>query len=216
MRRKDPAGRARNVLWRGRAIKLAIVSTGLVTALATAQMAAKTEPPSMSKMIAQQQVAAGQYPTPADHSGKLMSHEEILATAVKYEAEFKRILEHAETMRVNAHRTRDLIRMTCVDERLGQMKQINAIASPRFASIKLVTEDFQMRAQFITLREGYDRLSVLADELENCTGDALAPEAVVGLGLEEHGPGVITNDTTLPADPSEVTAERPGAASPWR
>jgi hypothetical protein len=215
MGRKDPARHARNILWRGRAVKLALVGTGLVTALAGAQMAAKPDDAAMARTIKQQQVAEGQAPTPPKETGKAMTPDEMLAAAVTYEAEMNRAFEHAEAARVSARRSRDIIRMTCVDDKHGQMRQVMVIAKPRFTTIKgLESDEFHMRAQFTIIREGAERMRQLSDELEACTGDSLQGVGDIRLEDEQHGPGGAVTDPTLPANPT-LDLARPEQASPY-
>jgi hypothetical protein len=214
MGRKDPSRRSSSIVWRGRAVTLALVGTGLVTALAGAQMATKPDDSEMSRVIAQQQIAGGQVPKTKKDTGKAMTPDEMLAGAEAFDHEMTRTIEHAENARILARRSRDIIRMTCVDDKQGQMKQVFAIAKPRFTTIKdLVNDEFHMRAQFTIIREGAERMRQLADELEACTGDGA--EWVGDIRLEdERGPGAQVTDPTLPADPT-LDVARPGPASPY-
>jgi hypothetical protein len=215
MGRTDPARHSRNILWRGRAVKLALAGTGLATALAGAQMATKPDDSAMSRAITQQQVAAGQPPKAAKDNGKPMSPEEMLAGAETYESQMTRAIEHGEALRASSRRTKDIIRTTCIEDKVGQMKQVFAIAKPRFSTIKDLTGDeFHMRAQFIVIREGADRLRQLADELEACTGDSAEMVGDIRLDDEQHLPGAGVTDPTLPADPQQ-DLQRPGQASPY-
>jgi hypothetical protein len=216
MRRKDPARLSRNILWRGRAMTLALVSTGLVTALAAAQMATKPDDAAMSRAITKQQVSAAQVPSAPHDRGRAMNPDEMLEASEAYEGEIKTTLEHAETLRIAAYRSKDIIRMTCVDDKVGQLKQIFNIAKPRFETIKQVTSDeFHMRAQFTTIREGTERIRQVAAELETCTGDSLEYVGAARINEEAHGPGVIEGDSTLPPNPTTIEIERPSQASPY-
>jgi hypothetical protein len=203
------------VLWRGRAVKLALVGTGLVTALAGAQMATKPDDAAMSRTIAQQQVASGQAPTAVKAPAQPLTPDEMLAGAETYEHEMTRALKHAETARVSARRSRDIIRTTCVEDKAAQMKQVFAIAKPRFTTIKDLTNDeFHMRAQFTILREGSERIRILTDELEACTGDSTESIGDIRLDDEKHLPASEATDPTLPADP-QIDLQRPTQASPY-
>ena len=194
---------------------LALVGTGLVTALAGAQMATKPDDSEMSRAIAQQQVASGQSPKPGKDSSKAISPDEMLVASDNYEQQMKTALEHAAAARESARRAKDLIRTTCVEDKGGQMKQVYAIAKPRFTTIKdLTSDEFHMRAQFTIIREGAERIRVLSDELEACTGDSA--EMVGDIRLQDEGrlPGTSVTDPTLPADPT-LDVARPGPASPY-
>ena len=197
-------------------MKLALVSTGLVTALAAAQMAAKPDEGAMAHAITQQQVSAGQAPGAARDRSRAMTPDEMLTAADAYEAEIKRTLEHGETLRVSAYRSKDIIRMTCVDDKLGQMKQIFVIAKPRFGTIKgLTSDEFHMRSDFTTIREGTERIRQVAAELEACAGDSIEYVGAARIDEETQGPGAIPVDPTLPAEP-QLDVARPAEASTYR
>lgn len=215
----DNLRRGRALLWRGRALKLALVSTALVTAIAAAQMATKPDDDAMSRAITHQQVAAGQAvkkPGAAGRQDKALTPDQMLVATASYEVDMRQAIAHGEVMRVSAYRSKDIIRMTCVDEKLGQMKQVVNIAQSRFSSIKETTGDeFQMRSQFTVVREGWERVKVLADEMENCMGDSLDAVAVGQLNEEGNGPNASVTDPTQPPAPTFVL-DRPGYASPYR
>jgi hypothetical protein len=216
MRRKDPARRSTILRWRARAVTLALIGTGLATALATAQMATKPDDAEMSRAITRQQVGGGQPPAAVAggrNSGP-MTQDQMLTGAETYASEMNRTIEHGENSRVSAYRSKDIIRMTCVDDKLGQMKQVLIIAKPRFETIKLLTADeFHMRAQFTIIREGAERIRILADEMDNCTGDALDHIGVARIN-EEGAPSDSIVDPTLPANPT-LDVARPEQASPY-
>jgi hypothetical protein len=203
--------------WRGRALQLAIVSTGLVTAIAAAQIATKPDQDPMSRAIAKQKVTVGQPANAApERQRQPLSPEQMLAAAESYDADIKMALEHGETLRVGAYRSKDIIRMTCVDEKLGQMKEISGIAKPRFTTIKQAgIDEFTMRNQFTTIREGAERVKQLAEEMEACVGDALDDVTMGKINEEQRGPGASIADPTQPPTPT-IEVERPGFASPDR
>jgi hypothetical protein len=196
---------------------LALVGTGLVTALAAAEVGSSPDEGAMSRTIVQQKVADGQPPTAATvRDDKAISPDEMLADAERYEREMKQAIEHAETLRANARHSHDIIRMTCVDDRYGQMKQVWTIARPRFRTIPgLRADEFHMRAQFTVIRTGADRMAQLAAEIETCTGDSLDPGIAGRLEEEGRGPNGSVTDPTLPADPI-VDLHRPEQASPYQ
>jgi hypothetical protein len=217
MRRKASTRLSRTLTWRGRALQLAIVSTGLVTAIAAAQIATQPDENAMSHAITKQKVTVGQPARAAPERQRTpLTPDQMLAAADSYEHEIKQAIEHGETLRIGAYRSKDIIRMTCVDEKLGQMKEIAGIAGPRFATIKQATNDeFNMRSQFTTIREGAERVKQVAEEMEACMGDSLDAVTVGKLNEEETGPGASIADPTQPPTPT-MEVERPGFASPYR
>jgi hypothetical protein len=193
------------------------VSTGLVTAIAAAQIATQPDQDPMARAIAKQKITVGQPASVAPRrQSQPLSPDQMLTASESYESDIKMALEHGETLRVGAYRSKDIIRMTCVDEKLGQMKEIFGIAKPRFATIKQAgSDEFTMRSQFTTIREGAERVKQLAEEMESCMGDSLDDVTMGKINEEERGPGASIADPTQPPTPT-MEVERPGFASPER
>ena len=53
----------------------------------------------------------------------------------RYDSESKAAYEHAETTRIQAYRSRDIIRMTCIDDKLTQMKEVLNVADAARAGV---------------------------------------------------------------------------------
>src|SRR5262249_50810634 len=116
----------RNILgrhtWRARSIWLAIGATGFATAFATAGMTTKADPSAMKRTITHQRIAPGETAQPPSRDRDApLSAGEMLTAADAYELDMTKLVEHAETLRIIAYRAHDIIRMTCVDDKLGQM-----------------------------------------------------------------------------------------------
>jgi hypothetical protein len=95
-----------------------------------------TEPGSdgdIGKVITEQRITEGQVARPPtdEHQREKLNPEQMLELGTKYNQEMKQTLEHAELVRVDAYRSRDIIRMTCVDDKLSQMKTVLRISEPR-------------------------------------------------------------------------------------
>jgi hypothetical protein len=224
MRRKDQTRysrdilvRARAMLWRGRVVQFAAVCSGLVATVAAAHIATKFDDATMSREIVSQRVAAAEpEKVVSDHQSKALTPDQMLAAAESYEHEIEQAVEHGETLRVSSYHSKDIIRLTCVDEKLGQMKQIATIAKPRFVSIKQAGQDeLHMRSQFTIIREGGERIKELSKEMETCTGDSLDEVSATKINEEGYRPGTATDDPTSPPAPTNVV-ERPPAASPYQ
>jgi hypothetical protein len=197
---------------------LALAATGLATAaFAGADFAAKTDNQAMDRALTRQRVAAGEpAKAPAKRQDSPLTADQMFAALGSYEADMDKALEHGESLRVHAYRSRDIIRMTCVDEKLGQMKEIVGIAKPRFATIKSAANDeLRLRSQFTTIREGWERVNQLSADMESCMGDTLDQVAIGKLNEEDTGPGASVDDPTRPPSPTNFI-ERPGYASPYR
>ena len=92
----------------------------------------------------------------------------------KYDTESKVAYEHGETTRIQAYRSRDIIRMTCVDDKLTQMKEVLNAATPRLMAFsRLADDELRMRQHFVVLQQARNRVMELAAEILVCMGDTL-------------------------------------------
>ena len=60
----------------------------------------------------------------------------MLILAPKYAAEMQTAIEHAQDVRIVAYRSHDIIRMTCIDDKVAQMKTLSNIAPPRLLMLR--------------------------------------------------------------------------------
>ena len=67
----------------------------------------------------------------SEHQAEKLTHEQMIELVGRYDTESKAAYEHAENTRIAAYRTRDIIRMTCIDDKLTQMKDVINVATPR-------------------------------------------------------------------------------------
>jgi hypothetical protein len=133
----------------------------------------------------------------------------------RYDAESKTAYEHAENTRIAAYRTRDIIRMTCIEDKLTQMKDIINVATPRLLAFpSMASDELRMRQHFLVLQQARNRVTELASEVEACMGDVL-DAVTVGRLREETPPTDSIFDPTRPPTPTQEI-DRPGEASPYR
>jgi hypothetical protein len=211
--------------WRVRATQLALTlaGTALMTAIAAAAIGGKAGPASgdaMTAAIVAQQVASGVAPkgfaAPPDES---LTREQILTEAATIEVKMSAALDHTEQLRVAARKARDLIRLSVITLKQGDMKQIMAIARPIFASIRNPGLDlFVMRAKLSTLRQGLEAMKQAEADAENAEGgDLMLVEGLFPLPADT-GQDRGEPDPTLPPNPTidNPTPERPQSASPDR
>ena len=91
--------------------------------------------------------------------------------------------------------------MTCIDDKLTQMKQILTVVAPRLLAFpRLVSDDLVMRQHFLVLQQARNRVMELATEIEGCMGDTLDG---VSMGrIKEETPTDAVFDPTRPPSPS--------------
>jgi hypothetical protein len=144
----------------------------------------------------------------------LLTPDEMLSLAGKYEADIEDDVAHAEAARSMAYKNRDVIKLTCIDDKLVQMQLISNSMIPRFKRIARVRADeFSVRAEFIIIAPNWKRSRELRDEVESCIGESFNAVTVVSVTHQE--PETPGPDPTQPPNP-KLNTERVPEASPWR
>jgi len=197
----------------------ALATLGLAGAVYAADQA--TEPPAPADVgatITAQKVKRGELVKTnedLEHQAEKLSAEQMTVLVSKYDTESKVAYEHGETTRIQAYRSRDIIRMTCVDDKLTQMKEVLNAATPRLLAFsRLADDELRMRQHFVVLQQARNRVMELAAEILVCMGDTL--DGISNSRIREEGS---TSDPVLdPTRPPTPTRdiERPGEASPYR
>jgi hypothetical protein len=208
--------KTRRTVW---ILRGALATLGLAGAVYAADQV--TAPPAaedVGKAITSQRVKDGESAQPApdpEHQIQSLTHEQMLQLAAKYDTEGKVAYEHGETMRIQAYRSRDIIRMTCIDDKLTQMKEILDGIAPRLVAFpRLEGEDLVMRQHFLVMQQAHKRVMELAAELDACMGDVL--DSITAGKVKEETPSSENGyDPTHPPAPVH-DIERPGEASPYR
>ncbi|HET6284168.1 MAG TPA: hypothetical protein VFH73_24640 [Polyangia bacterium] len=144
----------------------------------------------------------------------LLTRDEMLSLAEKYDADIEDDVAHAEAARATAYRSRDVIKLTCIDDKLVQMRLLFNSMVPRFKRLTRVRNDeFSVRAEFIVIAPNWKRSKQLRADVETCIGEMLNDVTVVSVSSEHPDTG--GPDPTQPSDP-KVNSERPPEASRWR
>ena len=195
-----------------------LVTLMLAGAVYAAEQVTAPAPDDVSKTITDQKIREGTLVKPAqdlEHQAEKYTTEQMLELVGKYDTESKVAYEHAETTRIAAYRTRDIIRMTCIDDKLTQMKDVINVATPRLLAFpRLVSDELKLRQHFLVLQLARNRVMELATEVEACMGDSL--DAVTMGRIKEETPTTDTIfDPTRPPSPTR-DIDRPGEASPYR
>jgi hypothetical protein len=200
--------------------RVVLVTLGLAGAVYAGEQVTAPPPEAdeVSQTIANQKIREG---APAksveeiEHQLQKLAPAEMIALVGKYDAESKAAYEHAETIRIQAYRSRDIIRMTCIDDKLTQIKEVLNVVAPRVVAFPtLASDELRMRQHFLVLQQARNRVAELATEVEACMGDTL--DAVsLGRIKEERPADDSVYDPTRPPSPTH-DIERPGEASPYR
>jgi hypothetical protein len=214
MQRGMRGKRTRRITW---IVRVALATLGLAGAVYAADQVTAPPPDDLSKTITTQRVMQGELAKPPDIDNQRtkLTADQMIDLAGKYDTESKAAYEHAETTRIEVYRSRDIIRMTCIDDKLTQMKQILTGVAPRLLAFpRLASEDLVMRQHFLVLQQARNRVLELATEIEGCMGDTLEGVSV-GRIREEAPTADVAYDPTRPPTPGHEI-DRPGEASPYR
>jgi hypothetical protein len=198
----------------------ALATLGLAGAVYAAdQVTAPPPADDLAKKIADQRVKEGTLvnaaPVDPEHQAEKLTADQMVDLAGKYDKESKDALDHAENSRIHAYRSRDIIRMTCIDDKLTQMKEITLSAEPRRMALSTLRDnDLVMRQYFLVLQQARNRVLELAAEVDACMGDVLG-SVTLGRVKEETPETDPVSDPTRPPNPIH-DIDRPGEASPYR
>jgi hypothetical protein len=201
---------------RGRIVKVAVVLCGLAGAVYAADQATAPPQADVNRALVTQLVNEGRLANalpnaPADNK---YTSEEMMILAPKYAADMEHAVEHAQDVRIAAYRSHDIIRMTCIDDKLMQMKTLENLASPRMMMMRTFkAEPIVMRVEFDVISQVHDRVTVLGSEVDACMGDNL-DSVPAGRINEENQFATDANDPTRPPMPLPAL-DRPPESSPY-
>jgi hypothetical protein len=198
-------------------IRVALATVGLAGGVYAAEQVTAPPGPDMAQTVKTQRANEGRKLTAEEieHQRETLTPEQMLELSAKYEAEMGTAMAHAESVRIAAYQTRDIIRITCIDDKLGQMKEVVRIASPRYLNQeKMANDPLQIRQHFIIVQQAQVRVGELLAEVDSCIGDNI--DSVAYSRIKDDRPrGENVFDPTRPAEPTHEV-DRPPEASPFR
>ena len=148
-----------------------------------------------------------------EHQAQTLTPEQMVELTARYDKDMRSGLEKSEGVRIGAYRQRDIIRMTCIDDKLVQMKDVIRVAEPRVASVaRKVNEELVLRQHFLIVQVARKRVDELAADVEACMGEGL--DSISAGRIRDESPADAILDPTRPPTPWFET-ERPPEASPY-
>jgi hypothetical protein len=199
-----------------------VLATAAVTAVSAAQLVAGPDDRGeLDRTITKQKVEAGELASneakakeDLEHQDKPYTVDQMRELAKGYEVEMRTSMDQAETARLIAYRSKDIIRMTCIEDKLLQIRTVISIAEPRFLTIQAaLSDELQMRGQFSIIHQAWERVRALVTEVETCTGEAL--NSISAGPIEEGSTAGANVDPTRPEAPY-FGIDRPPEASTYR
>jgi hypothetical protein len=196
-----------------------VVAGAVATAVSAAQLVAGPDDrDAIDRTITQQKVESGQLVNKdaIEHQVAPLSAAQMRELTQGYEPEMRGAVDRANSARLAAYRTRDIIRMTCIEDKLLQMRTVISIAEPRLAALRLgeTTEELQMRGQFSIVHQAWERVKALSAEVDICTGEAADTKPLDYAGAGEPNPN---EDFDPGRPPAQIVGDdRPPEASSYR
>ncbi|HXU62738.1 MAG TPA: hypothetical protein VN962_13605, partial [Polyangia bacterium] len=113
-------------------------------------------------------------------------------------------------------RSHDIIRMTCIDDKVDQIKQVITLTESRYLMLRsFKSQVIIMQSQFAIISAAHARVRELTTEIDACMGDSLDAVSIGRIEEETLPPTNAINDPTRPQS-SITSIERPPEASPYR
>jgi len=209
MRRKRTIRRS----WIARGV---IATVALAGGVYAADRVTAPEPADVGSVINAQRIRQG-VPVKAgedlEHQTQMLTPDQMDELATRYDKEMRASVEHAEGVRISAYRQRDIIRMSCIDDKLVQMKDVIRVSEPRVASVgRKAAEELVLRQHFLIVQMARKRVDELAADVEACMGEGL--DSISAGRMRDESPSDAILDPTRPPTPWFET-ERPPEASPY-
>jgi hypothetical protein len=203
------------MMWRGigfgsTVLIFVLASFGAAHARPARRLAREAEPLALPPVDSVIETAPPSFSPDGEDPAKL-SRTETISLVRKYAADIARSLLEGERARERAVSEKDYIRLSCIQDRLSQMKTIKKLSDERLAATDrpaIRADELNLRHEFRGVELAHQRVLELYRELRDCVGENL--EVTGGPGPDAPG---------VPADPGASSVEsprtdRPLAASP--
>jgi hypothetical protein len=207
---------------RKRTLRRSWIARGVIATLAlaggvyAADQVTAPEPADVGSVINAQRIKQG-VPVNAgedlEHQQQMLTTDQLVELASRYDKDMRSAVDHAEAVRIGAYRQRDIIRLSCIDDKLMQMKDVIRASEPRIASVtRKVNEELVTRQHFLIVQQARKRVDELAADVEACMGEGL--DSISAGRIHDESPSDAILDPTRPPTPWFETV-RPPEASPY-
>jgi len=203
---------------RGRLLKIGVVLCGLAGGVYAAEEVTTPQLPTVEQTIAQQLAAEGRDAHQQGLTKQIenFSPDQMLGLSIKYDQEMRAAIDHAQDVKILAYRSHDIIRMSCIDDKIEQIKAVIMVTEPRYLMLRTFKSQLVvMQSQFAIISTSHARVQELVQAVDACMGDNL--DAVTAGRIQEeqvYKPESNLNDPTRPQTSFEQV-DRPPPASPY-
>lgn len=148
---------------------------------------------------------------------EILDKSEMLSLVKRYSADIADALVFGERLREDAIRTKDSIKLSCVQDRLASMKSMKLLADERMSATErpeIRADDLNLRHEFRGVELAHSRIGDLRQEMLECAGESLEikVESTTGGGL----PATSSNTDPAVSSPDTIKIERPAPASGYQ
>lgn len=148
---------------------------------------------------------------------EILDKSEMLSLVKRYAADIADGLVFGERRREEAIRTKDSIKLACIQDRLANMKSTKLLADERMSATErpeIRADDLNLRHEFRGVELAHSRIGELRQEMLECAGESLeiTVESTTGGGL----PATSSNTDPAVSSPDTIKIERPAPASGYQ
>ncbi|HEX2660785.1 MAG TPA: hypothetical protein VHU40_21035 [Polyangia bacterium] len=150
---------------------------------------------------------------PVSRLPQVLNRDEMLSLAKKYATEIMEAVATGESEREKALRAKDAIKLSCIQDRLANLKIMKRLSDARLAASernRIRDDDLNLRHEFRGVELAHQRVVKLSQELLRCMGESL------DVSISGDDRPVPSNEDPTGAHLPPTPIDRPPPASPYK
>jgi len=150
---------------------------------------------------------------PVSHDPQVLNRDEMLSLVNKYADEIVQAVAIGESERDKAIHAKDAIKLTCIQERLANLKIMKRLSDERVAASRrshVRADELNLRHEFRGVELAHQRVIELQRELLDCMGESLE----VSMAADDRRTPTGADPTR--DHPPSTPVDRPPPASPYK
>lgn len=150
---------------------------------------------------------------PTSYEPQVLSRDEMISLVKKYAAEIVEAVSTGESERDKASRAKNIIKLTCIQDRLATLKLMKRLSDERLAASqrnRIRADDLNLRHEFRGVELAHQRVLQLRRELVGCVGESLE----ISIAGDDRVVPASEDPTGAHLPPPPV--DRPAPASPYQ
>lgn len=201
----------RSILFSTTAAFVLVIGTGAYAK--PARKAARAEADAKIEQVGDAFIEPKAEADPTSYQPQVLDRDEMVSLVKKYATEIVEAVSTGESERDKASRAKDIIKLTCIQDRLANLKIMKRLSDERLAASernRIRADELNLRHEFRGVELAHQRVIQLRRELVGCMGESLEVSIAGG-----DRPVPVSEDPTgahLPPPP----VDRPPPASPYK